>query len=488
MKQVKPPRRTTHLWVLAPLGLATVLGAHRLAAKSLWWDEGFSMWLARLDWESAWQSMRTAESNMLLYYLLLRAWLQLGHSEVVIRSLSTVAAVACVVPFYCLGVRILGARYALLASFFLASNAFFVRYAQEARGYSLVLLLTITSSLFFLRAVERPTGWRLAGYAVVSALAVYAHFFAVWVLAAQFFAAMLRSDRQRFGVRLIGAQAAVAAAVAPLAVVASRRHGALFWVPRPSVSAMVDFGNELTGYGGLALTLLYLLLGATFLVRHRWPPRIEAERDFRWQQTFLVIWLALPVIGSLVVSWLITPVFYGRFLLVALPPLPLLAAGGIQALQPRWTRLVAVVAVLGLAFVGLQRWYMGFPKEGWRAAAAYVVSRAKPADAIAFLPLGGRWPGEYYLDQLRPRGIPLVPVWPAAAWGALKPSDPDLTQQSTDSWTDRLNQQERLWVVQRATGPRRTWAAIRDLPSGYCAQEGRSFYRVRVSLYISGAC
>jgi hypothetical protein len=224
------------------------------------------------------------------------------------------------------------------------------------------------------------------------------------------------------------------------------------------------------------------------MLGRRRPPRSEAEWDLRWQQTFLVTWLALPIVGSLVVSWIVTPVFYGRFLLVALTPLPLLAAGGVRALQPGWTRLMAVVAVLGLAFGGLRSWYTGFPKEEWRAAAAYVVSRAIPGDAIAFLPLGGRWPGEYYLDRLRPGGIPLVPVLPAAAWGAFKPGDQDLTQQSTDSWTDRLDGRERLWVVERVTGRRRSWAAIRDLTAGYCAQEGRSFYQVRVSLYVSGSC
>jgi hypothetical protein len=86
--------RIPHSWVLLPLGLAVGLGSFRLGAKSLWWDEGFSVWLARLDWPTAWQLMRTAEANMMLYYVLLHFWLRLGMSEVAVRSLSTVAAVA----------------------------------------------------------------------------------------------------------------------------------------------------------------------------------------------------------------------------------------------------------------------------------------------------------------------------------------------------------------------------------------------------------
>lgn len=172
--------RTPDSWILLPVGLAAGLGFYHLGAKSIWWDEGFSVWVARLDWPAAWHLMRSAGPNMMLYYVLLHFWLWLGLGEAAVRSLSTVAAVACIVPFYFLGKRVLGAPYALLASLLFAGNAFFIRYAQEARGYSLALLRVTASGVLFLRAIDQPTAWRWTAYAVVSALAVYAHFFALW--------------------------------------------------------------------------------------------------------------------------------------------------------------------------------------------------------------------------------------------------------------------------------------------------------------------
>ncbi len=487
---------TAHLWLLVPIGVAATLGAYRLDAKSLWWDEGFSVWLARLDWPVAWQAMRTAESNMMLYYVLLHFWLRLGLSEVAVRSLSTVAAVACIVPFYFLGVRVLGARYALLASLLLAGNGFFIRYAQEARGYSLVLLLTVTSSLLFLKAIDRPTVGRWAAYAAVSALAVYAHFFAAWVLAVQFLAAMAVPDRPGVRVRFLGAQAAVAAALVPLATFASRRYGALAWVPRPTMEGVVNFGNELTGYGGSALTVLYLLLCAAFWLGNRRPHVSGDERKLRWQRDFVSAWLVLPILGTLAISWFGTPMFVPRFLFVSLAPLALAAAGGVQVLRPGWVRSGAVIAVFALEFGGLRTWYGRIKKDDWRAAAAYVVSNAGLRDSIAFSPPGARWAVEYYLERLRPDGIPLVPIFPAAPWGTLKPRDTHLIDHFPQWWKDHPASHGRVWVVERVL--RRTGRsdvpghASADSPpdpgTGHCILQTRSFYRVRASLYGSVPC
>lgn len=103
-------------------------------------------------------------------------------------------------------------------------------------------------------------------------------------------------------------------------------------MPPPTLATVVNFGTELTGYGGLGLALLYLFLCAAFFLGHRRLRSSVEEQKLRWQQNFLITWLTLPMVGSVAVSWLVTPVFEGRFLLVSLAPLPLLAAGGVRVL------------------------------------------------------------------------------------------------------------------------------------------------------------
>src|SRR5262249_32616868 len=154
------------------------------------------------------------------------------------------------------------------------------------RAYSLELLLTVSSSLLFFSAIDRPTFWRWAAYALVSTLAVYAHFFAAWVLVVQFLAGMIVPGRPGLRARVVWAQAAVRAALAPLVIFASHRYGALAWVPRPTMGTVVKFGKELTGYGSATLVTLYLLLCLVFFLGNRGSAVSDEQRKLRWQRDF----------------------------------------------------------------------------------------------------------------------------------------------------------------------------------------------------------
>src|SRR5260370_28173039 len=71
-----------------------------LAAKPFWFDECFSVEVARIDWRNFLHLVWWREANMTLYYLLLRVWLHFGQSEFFIRALSVVIAVATIPAVY----------------------------------------------------------------------------------------------------------------------------------------------------------------------------------------------------------------------------------------------------------------------------------------------------------------------------------------------------------------------------------------------------
>src|SRR5258707_15319835 len=106
-------------------------------------DEGCSIAIYRLEWYNFFRILWRRESNMSFYYLLLRAWLHLGHSEFFVRSLSVVFGVAAVPALYLLGRRLFNSRIALSSAAFLCVNSYHVHYSQEARSYSLTILLCI---------------------------------------------------------------------------------------------------------------------------------------------------------------------------------------------------------------------------------------------------------------------------------------------------------------------------------------------------------
>ena len=148
----RSPQRTS-----SPLGfgllaliaaVAAVLRFHSLAAKSFWFDEGVSVAIARLDWYNFARILWRREANMSLYYFLLHYWVHFGGSEFFIRSLSVFFAIASVPVIFLLGGRLLDSRIGLIAAALLAVNAYHVQYSQEARSYSLMVLLCSLSSGF----------------------------------------------------------------------------------------------------------------------------------------------------------------------------------------------------------------------------------------------------------------------------------------------------------------------------------------------------
>ena len=82
-------KRIERITVVAATVLATILSLLFIDAKSLWLDEGSSVFFAE-DWPQMWYYLLQGESNMWLYYLVLHFWMKLGDGEAMVRSLSAV--------------------------------------------------------------------------------------------------------------------------------------------------------------------------------------------------------------------------------------------------------------------------------------------------------------------------------------------------------------------------------------------------------------
>src|SRR6266480_5781626 len=134
-------------WVLCIL-VATVALAfdlYRLATPSIWFDEAFSVELARQPLPLLWHIIFGLEPNMELYYLLLHGWLAvtgvLGqHStEFVVRLPSAIFAALSTVVVFLLGRRFLTMPAGLVAAALYLLNDLQLVYAQQGRSYSLQL-------------------------------------------------------------------------------------------------------------------------------------------------------------------------------------------------------------------------------------------------------------------------------------------------------------------------------------------------------------
>ena len=162
--------------------------------------------------------MRFSESTPPLYYWLAWLWSQVfGTGEVGLRSLSALFGVATVPLAYAAAARLVSARAGLVVAALAAVNPLLVWFSQEARAYALLVLLTTAALIFFARALEHPTGRTLAGWAVFSALALAAHYFAIFVIAPQALWLLWRA-RSRAVLGALAGVALAGAALLPLMV------------------------------------------------------------------------------------------------------------------------------------------------------------------------------------------------------------------------------------------------------------------------------
>ena len=175
------------VWILA---LITVAGAwlrvSQLGAKSLWLDEGATVTLARIPWHRFLWIWWHGEANLqTIYFLMMRGWIHLGSSETLVRLPSAIFGSAAIPLMYVVARKFTGVTGALAAAALLAFSPTGVYYSQEARSYSLAIVMVLLATYFFVRAVEenQPSDWAL--WTVFGIAAFYSHDLAALVLVAQ---------------------------------------------------------------------------------------------------------------------------------------------------------------------------------------------------------------------------------------------------------------------------------------------------------------
>lgn len=445
---------------LVAVALITVAGAclrfHNIGNRSLWTDEGVSWAFTRMSWYDFGRALWRREANMALYYLLLREWTRMGDSETMVRALSALASVATIPALYGVARRLFGTAVGLIAAVLLAVNAYSIRYAQEARSYSLVALMVTLATLFFASAVvdKRKNSW--SAYIWTGALAIYTHFFAVLVIVAHGVTiwAMRRTipapDAEEVRAEFKRTAKWIALATAPIWIfIATTSMGQIKWIRRPGIADLYWFVEYFSGHGGVLLLALVMLAAAAAVYAGVRQPA------WHWGVPLALAWFVVPVAITLLFS-LARPVFLARYMIICLPALLLLAAAGIGLLR----RPALMAAALGmfcfLAASGVRICYaqpdFASGHEDFRAATNYMLQHTRPGDAALFYNAFGCWAYTYYAAHLpAPAGRPIV-VYPGqdgrATWRDYPP--PKLTPAIIDA---AGQEHARVWLVVSNVGP-----------------------------------
>ena len=438
--------------VAALTGLAAALGVTRLDDRSIWLDEGTSIWYALHTWRALLDSIATLEPNMGLYYELLWMWRHaFGSSVFAMRGLSVVFAALTIPSVYVLGRRVFGQRAGLVAAVLMATSAFLLTYAQEARSYALVALLATISSTFFYAQLTTPTRANAVGYVLASTLGMYTHLFMAFVLLSHAGYLAATKSRDALRRRWLVEYGAIVLAVLPLAYLAHRAYApASNWLPAPSRSLLSATLETLTGSD--LLLRVYGAVGLAGLVLAVRRP------DLRVRLAFPATWLVVPVAVAFALS-VLEPIVLPKYLIVSLPALAIMS-GGIIAHARRAVGAVLLAVLLACSVPALRDWYRRPPVTDWKAVTEYVVDNARAGDGLILTRV--TYPFEYY--AARSEHTPLTPT-----------SDTSLP-------TLRRIDNPRVWLVFANAGGAPRWVPASLGGGAYRKGEHRAFGAVHVQL------
>jgi mannosyltransferase len=452
------------LAVFVEVLLGAILGALFLGTHSLFLDESVSSTLATAPWHRFAYVVSHREANMALYYLLLRGWVVFGHSEIALRSLSVILAVAALWVLIMLARSLFGRRAALIAGLVLAVNPLFIQFAQDVRGYSLALLLVSASSFFFVRGIQQvdpPPRFCWTAYTVVTALAAYTNFWAALVPVAQALSLGFLPPGRIPWRRVLASAVALLVLLVPLGLlIRSTDSAGVDWASGSSAGHLFTHIRSSVPHAALdLLVLIAAVVVVAIVVLARRRPALGTLFARQWPLFFALCWLVVPVGAVVMLSLVYKPLLVIRYLMVSLPAAVLLIAlviDRVASMARRGALAIAaalLVVVLGVSAAGAAQWYANGGPQDFRSAAVYLADRAQPGDGVMIFMPYERIPIEWYLAGRPATERILHPVYPATEWG-VDPLSFDLgVPLPSQAVEQAASKYHRIWLVSASADP-----------------------------------
>jgi hypothetical protein len=498
---------TQLVWLVLALGAGLRLAT--LGMQSIWLDEGVTFWTINRSLPDLFEQL--AGGTRPLFFYLAYPFYLIGPQEWLLRLPSALASIASLALFYRLGRELFDRPTALLATAFLALAPLHLWYAQEARFYALVGLVSLSAVYFAVRGLKanRGSAWVLMG--LFEGLGLWTESGGIWLILALNTAGLLLVRHLWRTRRLPGwilAQMVAVLVYLPRLerFVSSVQGGSASWIPpatvREVLRVLADFagGFMLPAWFGV-LALLGVGLGLLLGLR-----RMASEAPRRWQTyAILLAWLVVPISASFVLSQpyfrpeLLSfffgerpSIFLTRNLITILMPLMMLLARSLvlqmrypqtpleplpapaevpeaeqeaedlgdasqPADRPRQTpqaafwRISAISLAAGILVLysgGYFGNHLAVRKEDYRSAARWVAAHVQPGDLVLTSPGYVEQPvAYYYFDYYPPRDLSLAAVRDGVVDSEQARQDQSWLAAQFDDIESLVWQHERVWLV-----------------------------------------
>jgi mannosyltransferase len=398
------------------LAVGGFLRFHNLDAQEMSADEGFSWQAAAAPTlhELVQTQLELNSGKGPLHDLALHYWMgRFGDSVAAMRSLSALVGTLAILLAFLAARELLRIDWgpalsdddrnfaAACATLMLALDPMAVQYSREARMYPMLLAAVLAQVACFARAA-RSGGWGAwAGVVLFTPVAIAAHFMAGLVFAVEALWLGMVAVRNRWDfsapqarrvLSLAGALALGAAALLPFAhtlihaTVFDAHHGGFEWIAPPKASAPFYFFITGVGFRAILPMALLAVWGAVW----GWPHAKGAV-------VFMILWMWVPALMLMVLSYVFMPAFVNRYLISSLVPLFTLAAMGIIGISFAPIRVAMLAVIVALSLWDVEAALHRVTDAQWREAARVAAIHVADGGSIDVVPDWTMYVVRYYL-------------------------------------------------------------------------------------------
>jgi hypothetical protein len=482
-----------------------------LGAKSLWSDEGLTLRRAEQPLSLVFENVNlipigpdygpamharhdsgpdsvatTPDLHPPLYFLLMHFWIRLaGKSEFALRFPSVVAATLALPLLYGVARSLISREAGLWAALLGAISPFYLWYAQEARMYTWLVVLSLASVCTLLPLLEgKPRRRDYVAFMVVTLMLLYTHYAGFLLLVFEFMIYAIFRLRAHYRRALI-MLGLLTMAVVPLVPFVWRTLSiqAFSFTYRPFPVILREAWSSFS-LGPSPLAVQPLWRSAPFLVLFGVGALMLDVSRRRRAWVIALSYLALPVLIQYALSFLKPNYSNPRHLMVVAPAWELMMAQGLTTLRRRLWPGLAVLLGLVLLLRGQANYDVltshQFWKDDIRGAVQYIEGRARPGDAIVLHHPVIRLTFDYYYEGPLPEIV--IPRY----------GNNHDSEQAWTTFTEWAQRYDRIWFLY---GPPPTYFPHDFLPDQadshlfkVCQQEFEAWWTyVGVAAYDDGA-
>lgn len=355
--------------------------------QSLWLDEATTALVSKMTIVDMFTKFLPADFHPPLYYLILKFWtFVFGYSEISLRMPSVFFGLGIVFLVYKITKLLFGGNSAKIAAFLSATSGLLIYYSQEARMYSMAAFLITLSIYLFLQKkwIYFSIVLVLIGMTDYVSLLILPIF---WIVGRKNIRELIISHIPLvigFGLWIptfltqLGAGFSVAdSAWGKILGPTTVKNVGL--IPVKFVLGRISFDDK-------ALYLIIALLSVSLFCYLLWMAR--KSNKIIW------LWLVLPLVFGILLSFKIPTLSYFRFLF-CLPALYILSANALE--NNKFHKKVLILAIFGINLFSSGYYLINnrFQREDWREAVSFIESTKTPQSATLFV-TGSNWEAYRY--------------------------------------------------------------------------------------------